>query len=320
MSYVAKRVLQTPFVVFAVITLGFIILKLAPGDPVALFAGEGADPEYLELIRRTYGLDKPVSEQYISYITGIFSGDWGYSLSFERPVAEVIMERLPRTLVLSVSAFVFAIPLGIMLGMIAALKRESPLDAFIRSFTTFFNSIPAFIIGLLLLFTFAVYWRVLPIGGYQTIGVIHAGLIARFFDLFKHLILPATSLALLFMVSYARVMRNTYIEALQSDYVRAAVSRGIASRKIIFKHALRNSILSVVTLAGVQAGYMMGGVILTETVFSWPGIGSLVVHAVSWRDYPLLMGILFISAIWVAIMNIIVDLIYGFVDPRVRLS
>jgi len=319
MSYVAKRVVQTPFVVFAVVTLGFIILKLAPGDPVALFAGEGADLEYLELIRKTYGLDKPVSEQYVAYIKGIFTGDWGYSLSFERSVSDVILERLPRTLLLSISAFIIAIPLGVMLGMVAALKRESPLDSFIRSFTTFFNSIPAFIIGLILLFTFAVYWRVFPIGGFLTIGIIHTNFLERVIDLLKHLILPVTSLALLFMVGYARVTRNTFIEAIMSDYVRAAVSRGIEPRKIIFRHALRNSILSVVTLAGVQAGYMMGGVILTETVFSWPGIGSLVVHAVSWRDYPLLMGILFISAIWVALMNIVVDLIYGFVDPRVRL-
>ena len=153
----------------------------------------------------------------------------------------------------------------------------------------------------------------------MTIGAMYTSYFDRLIDLVKHLILPVTSLALLFMVGYARVTRNTFIESMMSDYVRAAVSRGIAPRKIIFKHALRNSILSVVTLAGVQAGYMMGGVILTETVFSWPGIGSLVVHAVSWRDYPLLMGILFVSAIWVALMNIFVDLIYGLVDPRVRL-
>ena len=319
MSYVVKRVIQIPFVVFTVVTLGFIILKVAPGDPVALFAGEGADPAYLELIRKAYGLDKPIFEQYVAYITGIFTGNWGYSLSFERPVLTVIMERLPLTILLSITAFVLAIPIGVILGIIAALKRNSIIDSLICSFTTFFNSIPAFIIGLLLLFTFSVNLELLPLGGFMTTGVTYANFMKRFVDLIRHLILPATSLALVWMVGYARVTRNTFIEALLSNYVRAAISRGIEQRKIIFRHALRNSIISVVTLAGVQVGYMLGGVILTETIFSWPGIGSLVVQAVSFRDYPLLMGILFFSSIWVSIVNIAVDLIYTIVDPRVRL-
>ena len=319
MSYVVKRVIQIPFVVFTVVTLGFIILKVAPGDPVALFAGEGADPAYLELIRKAYGLDKPIFEQYVTYITGIFTGNWGYSLSFERPVLTVIMERLPLTILLSITAFVLAIPIGVILGIIAALKRNSIIDSLICSFTTFFNSIPAFIIGLLLLFTFSVNLKLLPLGGFMTTGVTYANFMKRFVDLIRHLILPATSLALVWMVGYARVTRNTFIEALLSNYVRAAISRGIEQRKIIFRHALRNSIISVVTLAGVQVGYMLGGVILTETIFSWPGIGSLVVQAVSFRDYPLLMGILFFSSIWVSIVNIAVDLIYTIVDPRVRL-
>ncbi len=305
--------------VFTVVTLGFIILKVAPGDPVALFAGEGADPAYLELIRKAYGLDKPIFEQYVTYITGIFTGNWGYSLSFERPVLTVIMERLPLTILLSITAFVLAIPIGVILGIIAALKRNSIIDSLICSFTTFFNSIPAFIIGLLLLFTFSVNLKLLPLGGFMTTGVTYANFMKRFVDLIRHLILPATSLALVWMVGYARVTRNTFIEALLSNYVRAAISRGIEQRKIIFRHALRNSIISVVTLAGVQVGYMLGGVILTETIFSWPGIGSLVVQAVSFRDYPLLMGILFFSSIWVSIVNIAVDLIYTIVDPRVRL-
>jgi len=154
----------------------------------------------------------------------------------------------------------------------------------------------------------------------MTVGTVYGSLTERLLDLLAHLVLPATSLALIWMVGYTRVIRNTMIEALQSDYVRAAVSRGIRHTNIIFKHALRNSILSVVTLAGVQVGYMLGGVILTETVFSWFGIGHLVVQAVSFRDYPLLMGLLFFSAIWVAIVNLFVDVIYSVVDPRVRLT
>jgi len=320
MSYVAKRLVQIPIVVFLVVTLGFVLLKTAPGDPVSLFAGEGASPQYLETIRKAYGLDKPILEQYKTYITGIFVGDWGFSLTFERPVLTVIMERIPLTLLLSFTAFGISIPLGVVLGMIAALRRNSPVDSFLSSFATFFDSVPAFIIGLLLLYALSVSLGILPLGGFMTVGVVYGSLVERLLDLLLHLALPATSLALIWMAGYTRVIRNTMIEALLSDYVRAAVSRGIKHTRIVFKHALRNSILSIVTLAGVQVGYMLGGVILTETVFSWFGIGHLVVQAVSFRDYPLLMGVLFFSSIWVTVVNLLVDVIYCVVDPRVRLS
>ncbi len=319
MPYLVRRLLQIPIVVFLVVSLGFILLKLAPGDPVAMFAGEGATPAYLELIKKTYGLDKPVPEQYLSYIRGIFTGDWGYSLSFERPVLRVILERMPYTLVLSFAAFLLAVPVGVLLGMAASMRRGSPLDSFISAFATLFNSVPAFIIGLVLLFVFAVWLRVLPVGGFQTIGKSFASPVGYLVDMGKYLILPATSLALIWMVGYARVMRNTMIDSLLSDYVRAATARGIDRRRVVFVHAFRNSILSIVTLGGVHVGYMIGGVILTETVFSWFGIGHLVVKAVSLRDYPLLMGILFFSSVWVGFINLLVDAVYVVVDPRVRL-
>jgi len=318
-QYLVRRLLQIPIVVFLVVSLGFILLKVAPGDPVAMFAGEGATPAYLEMIKKSYGLDKPVSEQYLSYILGIFTGHWGYSLSFERPVLRVILERMPYTLVLSFAAFLLAVPLGILLGVVASMRRSTPLDSFISGFATLFNSVPAFIIGLVLLFVFAVWLRILPVGGFQTIGKSFANPFAFLADMSKYLVLPATSLALIWMVGYARVMRNTMIDSLLSDYVRAATARGIDRRRVIFVHAFRNSILSIVTLAGVHAGYMIGGVILTETVFSWFGIGHLVVKAVSFRDYPLLMGILFFSSVWVGVINLLVDAVYVVVDPRVRL-
>ena len=319
MLYLFKRLLQIPLVVFLVVTLGFILLKIAPGDPAAFFAGEGASPEYIERVKRIYGLDRPVLEQYFVYMKGIIVGDWGYSPSFESPVLGVILQRMPWTLLLSFAAFLIAVPLGIGLGILAAVRRSSPLDSFISGLTTFFNSVPAFILGLVSLYVFAVMLRLLPLGGYHTIGAGFTGIGDRLLDLLKHLILPAFSLALIWMVGYARVMRNTMVDSLHSDYVRAATCRGIAHRRVVLKHAFRNSILSVVTLAGVHVGYMIGGVILIETVFSWSGIGQLVIQAVSFRDYPLLMGILFFSAIWVGLVNILVDAVYIKVDPRVRL-
>ena len=319
MPYLARRLLQIPIVVFLVVSLGFVLLKLAPGDPVAMFAGEGATPAYLEMIKKSYGLDKPISEQYLSYILGIFTGKWGYSLSFERSVLRVILERMPYTLVLSLAAFLLAVPLGVLLGVAASMRRGSSLDSFIAAFATLFNSVPAFIIGLVLLFVFAVWLRILPVGGFQTIGRSFTNPVAFLADRGKYLILPATSLALIWMVGYARMMRNTMIDSLLSDYVRAATARGIDRRRVVFVHAFRNSILSIVTLAGVHVGYMIGGVILTETVFSWFGIGHLVVRAVALRDYPLLMGILFFSSVWVGFVNLLVDAVYVVVDPRVRL-
>ena len=318
MPYFIKRLIQIPLLVLVVVSLGFFLLKVAPGDPVALFAGEGATPEYLETIRKAYGLDRPILEQYLMYMGGIFTGQWGYSLTFERPVLIVILERIPYTLILSFAAFLIAVPLGIVLGVLAATKRATPLDALVSGFSTFFNSVPAFIVGLVLLYIFAVTLKILPLGGFQTVGAT-LGLGGKLFDLGKHLILPAASLALIWMVGYSRVMRNTMVESLLSDYVRAAVSRGIARRRVVFHHAFRNSILAVVTLAGVHVGYMIGGVILTETVFSWFGIGQLVVQAVGFRDYPLLLGILFFSSIWVALVNLLVDTVYVTIDPRVKL-
>ena len=320
MSYLIKRFIQIPLVVVLVVTFGFILLKVAPGDPVSMFAGEGSTPEYLEMIKKAYGLDKPVFEQYVIYMKGILKGNWGHSLSFDRPVLRVIMERIPYTLLLSFAAFFIAVPLGILLGVIAATKRSSSIDSFVSGFSTFFNSVPAFIFGLILLYVFAVYLKILPLGGFQTVGVSFSSPVAKLIDVLKHLVLPAISLALIWMVGYARVMRNTMVESLLSDYVRAAVSRGISHGRVIFRHAFRNSILSVATLAGVHVGYMIGGVILTETVFSWFGIGNLVMQAVSFRDYPLLMGILFFSSIWVAVVNLLVDAIYVTIDPRVRLG
>ena len=320
MSYLIKRLIQIPLVVILVVTFGFILLKISPGDPVSMFAGEGSTPEYLEMIRKAYGLDQPVSKQYTLYMLGILKGNWGHSLSYDRPVLTVIMERIPYTLLLSFAAFFIAVPLGILLGVIAAMRRGSSIDSGVSGFSTFFNSVPAFIFGLILLYVFAVYLKVLPLGGFQTVGASFPNAAAQLLDVLIHLILPSISLALIWMVGYARVMRNTMVEALLSDYVRAAVSRGISRRRVIFRHAFRNSILSVVTLAGVHVGYMIGGVILTETVFSWFGIGNLVVQAVSFRDYPLLMGILFFSSIWVALVNLVVDAVYVTIDPRVRLG
>lgn len=319
MHYLLKRLIQIPVLVIVVVILGFFLLKAAPGDPATMFAGEGATPEYLEMIRHEYGLDKPVLEQLITYLQGIIVGDWGYALSFESPVLEVILDRLPYTLLLSFSSFLLAVPIGVLLGMIGALRRNTAVDYVIAGFSAAFNSIPAFIIGLLIMFVFSVQLKWLPLGGVFTIGADFDTKIGVLFDVIKHLILPALSLSLIWMVGYTRVMRNTMIEALLSDYIRASTARGISRVRIVFKHAFRNSILSIVTLAGIHVGYMLGGVILTETVFSWYGIGSLVVESVAYRDYPLLMGLLFFSAIWVGLTNLFVDLFYTTIDPRVKL-
>ncbi|MEM3871687.1 MAG: ABC transporter permease [Nitrososphaeria archaeon] len=319
-SLYIRRVLQIPLVVFIVVSFGFIILHIAPGDPLIYFAGESASPEYLETIKEAYGLDKPIFDQYIRYVRGAFIGDWGYSLTFEAPVINVILYRIPLTLLLTFTAFIISITVGVGLGIGAALKRYSAIDTLVRAFTTIFNSVPPFIIGLLLIYIFSVSLGICPLGGFRSLTAIYKNPIEEIMDIVWHLILPSISLALIWMAAYTRTTRNTLIEALLSNYVRAAISRGVNKRRIVLNHALRSVFLPIVTLAGVQIGYMMGGVILTETIFSWPGIGSLVMQSVVYRDFPLLMGVLFFSSIWVAITNLLVDISYMILDPRVRIQ
>jgi len=318
-TYVLKRLLSAVPALVAILLFSFLLIRLAPGDPAVLMAGEGATPEYIENIRKAYGLDKPLHEQLLIYLSNIIRGEWGYSLSFNRPVVDVILERIPPTLLLVGTGIVISLVLGVLLGVIASIKRNTIIDSLISSLALVFYSLPAFVIAQLLIYIFAIVLRIFPLSGILSIGITYINVFDYIRDLLWHLVLPATTLSLLLMATYVRITRASMIEALLSNYIIAAKSRGLNPRTVIFKHALKNAMLPIVTVAGIQFGTMIGGVVITETVFSWPGVGRLTVEAVQYRDYPLLMGIFLLSAISVIIANLITDIIYTVVDPRVKL-
>lgn len=311
------RILYSIPVVFSVITIGFIMIKLAPGDPAVLLAGEAATPQYVERIREMYGLDRPVWEQYIIYLRRALVLDLGFSLSYRRPVLDVILGRLPYTLLLAISGLSIGFVLGVSLGIISAWYRRF-IGSVISNVSFILYSTPVFVIGQFLIYYLAVIAKIFPVGGVITIGVTHSGFLEFLADVLWHLTLPSLALGLVFMASYVKLTRSSFTEVLSSNYILAARSMGLRGSTIILKHAFRNAIIPVITLAGAQLSMLVGGVIITESMFSWPGIGQLTMEAISTRDYPLLLGIFIFTSIAVVVINIIVDFLYSLIDPRIR--
>ncbi|MGB9727912.1 MAG: ABC transporter permease [Nitrososphaeria archaeon] len=318
-EYILKRILIGIFMVPAVIIFTFLLIKLAPGDPAVLMAGETATKEYIEMIREIYGLNKPLHEQLIIYLGKLFTGDFGYSFTFKRPVLDVILERVPTTLLLAGTGALIAIYFGIVLGVVAALKKDTITDNMISSLTLIFYSIPIFALAQFLILFLVINYRIFPLSGYVTIGVSPADPIRYTLDVLWHLALPSISLALIQMATYVKLTRTSMIESLYSNYIIAAKARGLKWRRILFKHALKNALLPIITVAGIQLGLIIGGVVITETIFSWPGVGRLTIEAIEARDFPLLNGIFVLTSVSVIIANIVTDIVYTYVDPRVKL-
>lgn len=314
--YVIKRLLYFIPVVLSVITLSFLLIQLAPGDPAALMAGEGATPEYIENVRKEFGLDKPLHEQFIIYISHLLRGDWGFSLTYNRPVLNVIVERVPQTILLVGTGLTLAIALGMYLGIVSAKNPYSIKDNLITLFSLLFYSLPVFWLAQLLILFFGVYLRVFPAGGMYSIGAMHNA-ISYLLDILWHLILPASALAAVFLAIYSRLTRAGLMEVMGMNFILAARAKGVPERDILYRHALRNALLPVVTMAGIQFGLMISGVVLTETVFAWPGVGRLLTEAVFYRDYPLIMGVFIFVSISVVVANIVTDIIYALIDPRI---
>ncbi len=315
-QYVARRLAYSLPVVLVVITISFLLLRLARGDPAALMAGEGASPEYVETLRREFGLDRPLHEQYFIYLFALFRGNWGFSLTYNRPVLEVISQRIPQTVLLVVTGLSLAIFVGVTLGIVAARSPHSAKDSAITSASLLFYSIPVFWLAQLFILVMGVYLRIFPIFGMYTIGLTPYSL-EWGLDVIWHLILPATTLALAFLAVYARLTRAGLLEVLGMNFIVAARAKGVPEEQVIRKHALKSALLPVVTVAGIQFGLAVAGVVLTETVYAWPGIGRLLTEAVFFRDYPLIMGIFIIVSLSVVIANLVTDVIYAVIDPRI---
>jgi peptide/nickel transport system permease protein len=316
---IVMRLLKAVVVLFLIVIFNFFLIQMAPGDPAAILAGEAGatDEEFLRQLRERFGLDQPIYVQLWRYVSGIAMLDFGWSYRQGMPVLDLILARLPATLLLTGTAFVLSLALGILAGSMAAARVKKPSGSIIMALALLFYATPLFWVALMAVVLFSVFLGWLPAYGMYTVGAGHTGF-ALVLDVAKHLILPATTLALFFMAIYTRMTRASMLEASQQDYVKTARAKGLAPGVIQRRHILRNALLPIITLAGLQAGQMVGGAILTETVFAWPGIGRLMFEALQQRDYNLLLGIFFFSAALVIVFNIITDLVYRLADPRIK--
>ncbi len=317
--FLAARLAKGVIVLFAIAILNFLLIRAAPGDPAVVMAGEAgaADAVFLQQLRERFGLDRPFIEQLWIYLKGYLTLDLGYSYRQQQPVATLILGRLPATLLLTGAAFLISLAGGILIGILAARRVGRASDSAITVAALVFYATPLFWIALMGQIVFALKLGWLPNVGYETIGAGHTGL-RRALDIGWHLILPATTLGLFFMALYARMMRASMLEVAGADFVKTARAKGLTEGVIVRRHVARNALLPVVTLAGLQAGQLVGGAVLTETVFAWPGIGRLMFEALAQRDYAVLLGVFFISSAMVILLNLVTDIVYRSVDPRIE--
>lgn len=319
LDFVFQRLLKAAFVVLGVVILNFLLIHMAPGDPASVLAGEAGagDAKYIAQLRAQFGLDQPLYQQLWTYLRGALTGDLGFSYRNQLPVMDLILERLPATLLLTGCAFVFSLVLGILLGVIAAYRRGSITDSAVMTGALIFYATPLFWVALMAVLVFSLHLDWLPPFDMETIGSGYTGW-ARALDIGHHLILPTVTLGLFFTAIYTRLTRASMLEVMSLDFVKTARAKGVPQAQIIRRHVLRNAILPVFTFASMQAGQLVGGAVLTETVFAWPGIGRLMFDALLQRDYPVLLGVFLVTAAVVVIVNLISDLLYRFVDPRIE--
>jgi len=318
-GYILQRLFYGAVIVIAVLVLNFLLLRLAPGDiadTLAVQAG-GATQEQITEIRRSLGLDRGVAVQLAAYLGQMLKGNMGTSLYYNQPVLQLIQDRIPATLALVITALLLAIFVGTLLGVSAARNPRGWISNLVTVLSLVGFSAPVFWSGIMMLIAFAYWIPLFPASGMYDVGAPATGFMA-FAQILHHLVLPAVSLMLVYLAQYSRQARASMLDVLGADYVRTARAKGLAERVVIYKHALKNALIPVVTLAGLQFSQALAGAVLVETVFNWPGLGRLALDAVLNRDFPLLLGILFVSAVLVVIVNIITDFSYRLLDPRIR--
>lgn len=315
-----SRVAQGLALVLAVVVLNFVLVHAAPGDPVETIAGAsgGMSPELMAQLRTQYGLDKPLPIQLGVYLSKVARGDLGFSYYFNLPVSEMIAERVPATLLLVLSAVLLAFVLGTALGVLSSRKPNGVLSQFITVLSVVGFAAPIFWVGIMLMILFASVWPILPVAGMRAVDSSGGGGLADAVDVAQHLVLPTFTLSLVYLAQYSRLARSSMLDVLGSDFIRTARAKGLAERVVLYKHALRNALLPVVTVLGLQFGNVLAGAILVETVFNWPGLGRLAFESVLRRDYPTILGVLLFSSIVVVVMNQVTDLCYRLIDPRIK--
>ncbi|AMM26905.1 ABC transporter permease [Variovorax sp. PAMC 28711] len=315
-SFIAGRLANALSLIVAVLLFSFLLMHLAPGDPALVIAGESADATTLQEVRRLYGFDQPLLQQMTTYLWRVAHGDLGQSYFFNAPVAQLVMERVPATLLLVGSAITIAVLLGTSLGVAAACRPRGLTNAGITVLSVVGFAAPVFWTGIVLVQIFASHWPVFPVNGMRDVTRPPTSALSGALDVLHHLVLPTVSLAFFYLAQYSRLSRATMLEVLNADYIRTARSKGLPERLVIFRHGLRNAILPVLTVLGLQVGQLFAGAVLVEAVFNWPGLGTLAFDAILQRDTPVLLGILLFSAVIVVLTNMVIDVLYRLIDPR----
>jgi peptide/nickel transport system permease protein len=323
-SYIARRLLGSIPLVLGIATIIFFVVNLAPGDPAALYFQQGVPPEVLEQIRRNFGLDQPIHVRYWRWMVAFFTGDFGYSYAHARPVLDIILETLGPTLILAGSTLVLIFVIGVVVGVLQSVRQHRPLDRILSVISLFFYSMPSFWLGLMLMLLFALKahewgWPIaLPPTGMTSVDHEFMSFGEQMVDRLRHLILPVLTLSLVMAAGIARYTRGQMLEVIRQDYIRTARAKGLPERQVVIKHALRNSLLPVITLLGLYLPLLFSGSVFVEVIFSWPGMGRVIVESIFQRDYPLVMATSFIFALVVVLGSLIADVLYAVADPRIR--
>ncbi len=316
-KYILRRVIQSIPVLVGITLLTFLIMQLAPGNPMQTMIDPRISIEEIERAEENLGFNKPLIVQYFSWLKEIVTGNLGYSVKTGQPVAEMIGERLPATLLLTITAFILSFVVGVPLGVYSATHKYTKLDYGLTIFAFVGISIPSFFFGLGLIFLLSLKAGMLPTSGLVTIGMGYTGW-ALFIDKLRHLIMPAIILALPNLATVMRFTRSSMIDVLNQDYIRTARAKGLTEKVVRYKHALRNALIPVVTIFGLSIPFLFGGAYITETIFNWPGMGSLGIAAITSREYPIVMGLNLFTSALVLLGNLLADIMYAFVDPRIR--
>lgn len=317
-KYIGKRVLTGIFTIIIAFTLNFIIINLAPGDPVRTLMGKETDDQQLRVaLEKKYGLDKPLPVQYVNYLKTAMKGDLGTSIIYNRPVSKMIVEKLPATILLVLTAAVLSLIIGTAMGIIAARREGSAIDVIFSGLSYILNSMPSFWLGLMLIIIFSSKLKILPTYGMTDPRASYTGK-AYVLDVIKHMILPVGTLILVEIPLYFRIAKSSVLQVTNEDFILTLRAAGMDEKKIFNKYIFKNAILPTITIFGISLAYLITGVALIEIVFAWPGTGRLVLTAINQRDYPTLMGMYLIMSISIAVVMMIVDIIYAILDPRIR--
>ncbi len=316
--YIGKRALSGILVVILSVCFNFTLIRLAPGDPVRIIAGlDNPNEQQIQVLREKYGLDKSIPEQFVMFLKQVSQGDLGYSYVSDRPVVDMIVEKVGPTLTLTLTAVLLSVTLGTLIGIYAARKNGSWFDKLVCNLSYFFDATPGFWLGLMMIIVFASYLKLLPTSGMVSLKNNYTGL-KYIQDVARHLVLPISTMVLTQTPYYFRIARSSVLQAMSEDYIITFRATGMKESRIFNKYVLRNAILPTVTVLGMSLGFLLSGSVLIETVFAWPGMGRMMFTAIGKRDYPLLTGIYLVTSVMICIAMILVDILYGLIDPRIR--